>query len=162
MAEEALQQELVAAFPFLAGALRAPRARRVFAEVPAGKATEVITHLVTTAGFTILCTITGLDLGDTLAALYHLARENGVVLTLSVAVPKAKPVLKTITGFFPAADCYERELVDLLGFEIEGLAPGNRYPLPDGWPPGQFPLRKDWKQESLDPITDMTMEHRNG
>jgi membrane-bound hydrogenase subunit beta len=55
-----------------------------------------------------------------------------------------------VTGMFPAADCYERELVDLLGFEVQGLPPGNRYPLPDGWPDGQHPLLKDWKIDMLD------------
>ena len=49
---------------------------------------------------------------------------------------------------FPAAHIYERELVDLLGAKVEGLPPGNRYPLPDDWPEVQYPLRKDWKQES--------------
>ncbi len=161
MAEEALQQELLAAFPFLQGALRAPRARRVFADMPADKASDAIAYLAGKGGFHVLCAITGLDLGESLGALYHLARENGTVLTLSVAVPKTAPVLKTVTHLYPAADCYERELVDLLGFRIDGLGEGNRYPLPDGWPAGQYPLRKDWKAEGLEAINDMYKESGN-
>ena len=60
-------------------------------------------------------------------------------------VPKDEPVLQTVTGYFPAAELYEREMVDLLGMQVQGLPPGTRYPLPDGWPAGQYPLRKDWK-----------------
>jgi Ni,Fe-hydrogenase III component G len=36
-------------------------------------------------------------------------------------------------------------MMDLFGMQVEGLPPGNRYPLPDDWPPNQYPLRKDWK-----------------
>jgi Ni,Fe-hydrogenase III component G len=61
--------------------------------------------------------------------------------------PKSNPVIKTITNYFPAAHIYERELEDMFGAKVEGLTPGHRYPLPDGWPVGQYPLRKDWKQE---------------
>ncbi len=147
--EQAIASELVRKFPFLDGKVRAPRARRVFADVPAANIQEVFPHAVKEMGFTILCTITGLDLGEDLAAIYHLARPAGEVLNLTVRVPKSAPVLQTVSGTFPAADAYERELIDLLGFDVRGLPPGNRYPLPDGWPAGQYPLRKDWKEEML-------------
>ncbi|MEI6093142.1 MAG: NADH-quinone oxidoreductase subunit C, partial [bacterium] len=64
--------------------------------------------------------------------------------------PKSNPVIKTITDTFPGGDLYERELTDLLGAKIDGLPNGIRYPLPDGWPEGQYPLRKDWNREMLD------------
>ena len=99
--------------------------------------------------FTILCAMTGLDLGATLGVIYHLARPSGVVLNLATALPKDKPVLQSVTARFPAAAAYERELVDLLGFQVQGLPEGPRYPLPDNWPAGQHPLRKDWTAESL-------------
>ena len=148
--EQATIAQLVQKFPFLEGKIRTPRQRRIFAEAPADKAREIFDYAVGPMGFSILCTITGLDLGENLGVIYHLSRTSGEVLNIQTAVPKAKPVLQTVTGTFPAADCYERELVDLLGFEVQGLPPGNRYPLPEGWPAGQYPLRKDWKSEVLD------------
>jgi Ni,Fe-hydrogenase III component G len=150
MAEErAIQAELVGKFPFLAAKIRIPRERRMFAEAPAEQAPEVVGYLQDRMQFSILCTITGLDLGATLGVIYHLARPSGVVLSLSSAVPKEKPVLQSVTGRFPAAAAYERELADLLGFQVQGLPDGPRYPLPDSWPAGQYPLRKDWKADSL-------------
>ena len=150
MAEEkAVQAELVGKFPFLEARIRIPRARRMFAEAPAEQAGEVLDHLADRMQFTILCTITGLDLGATLGVVYHLARPSGIVLSLATAVPKEKPVLQSVTARFPAAAAYERELVDLLGFQVQGLPEGPRYPLPDNWPAGQHPLRKDWTPESL-------------
>jgi Ni,Fe-hydrogenase III component G len=147
--EQAIQAELVGKFPFLDGRIRIARARRMFAEAPAGQVGEVLGHLEERMQFSILCTITGLDLGATLGVIYHLARPSGVVLSLSTALPKEKPVLQSITARFPAAAAYERELADLLGFQVEGLPDGPRYPLPDNWPAGQHPLRKDWTPDSL-------------
>ena len=67
------------------------------------------------------------------------------MLNLKTTVPKDKPVIKTVTDYFKQAVLYERELEDLLGMKVEGLPEGRRYPLPDNWPVGDHPLRKDWK-----------------
>lgn len=148
--EPTIREELQSRFPFLREHIRVARERRVFVETPLESFQEVFEHLVTKMGFSILCTITGLDMGEKLGAIYHLARTNGVILSLSTNVSKEIPVIHTITSYFPAADAYERELVDLLGFKVEGLPAGSRYPLPDGWPEGQYPLRKDWKASMLE------------
>jgi Ni,Fe-hydrogenase III component G len=110
---------------------------------------EVLKFLMDKIHFDTLCTITGLDEGTTLAMIYHLTRQDGVVINLKTSVPKENPTIKTITGYFPSAEFYERELVDLFGAKVEGLPEGSRYPLPDGWPEGQYPLRKDWISSSL-------------
>ena len=158
---ELIQAELTAKFPFLQGCIQVPRARRVSVDVPAEHVAYVFTHLVTEAECVILCAITGLDLGATLGILYHLAREDGTLVTLATAVPKENPVIQTVTWRFPAADCYERELIDLLGIQVQGLPEGQRYPLPDNWPAGQYPLRKDWKPESLDALPAYAKEPDN-
>jgi membrane-bound hydrogenase subunit beta len=145
--ETKLQRDLQDRFPFLADHVRVARERRVFAETPYEHFAAVFEGVVKDLDFPILCMITGLDLGERLGLIYHLARNNGLLLSLQTSVPKASPVVQTVTARFPAADCYERELADLLGFEVQGLPPGSRYPLPDGWPAGQFPLRKDWHEE---------------
>jgi Ni,Fe-hydrogenase III component G len=160
--EQEIQAQLLQKFPFLEGKVRVARERRIFAEVPADKFAEVFAHATGPLGFTILCTITGLDVGDNLVAIYHVARTTGEVLNLSTAVPKTQPVLQTVSGQFPAADCYERELVDLLGFQVQGLPDGNRYPLPDGWPAGQFPLRKEWKPTMLEGVFPPAKEADHG
>jgi Ni,Fe-hydrogenase III component G len=143
--EENIKRQLIERFGCLSDKITVPRIRRIFAVVPAADFAEAFDYAVSKLGFVILDTITGLDEGATLGFIYHLARENGIVLNLHISVPKEKPVIKTIMPYFPAAEDYERELVDLLGAQVEGLPPGNRYPLPDDWPANQYPLRKDWK-----------------
>ena len=144
--EQKIETDLIKIFPILQGKVRIQRARRIFVDVPAERFAEVFAYLYRRGGFTILCTITGLDLGGTFGVLYHLAQEGGIVITVEIAVPKESPAIRTVTSTFPAADAYEREMVDLLGMQVQGLPPGNRYPLPDDWPAGQYPLRKDWKK----------------
>jgi len=148
--EEDILKELGEKFVSLAGKGRIARARRIFLEVPAAEFAQVFLYVHREMKFSGMTTITGQDVGTNLTAMYHMTRVSGVVLNLIVAVPKENPVLPTVTPYFPAADAYERELIDLLGMKVEGLAPGARYPLPDGWPEGQYPLRKEWNAKMLD------------
>ena len=147
--EESIKRQLIERFKYLTDKIAVQRVRRIFADVPVDNFAEIFDYAVSKLGFVILATITGLDEGPTLGVIYHIARENGIILNLHISVPKDKPVIKTVSARFPAADAYEREMVDLLGMQVEGLPPGNRYPLPDGWPAGQYPLRKDWKSDTI-------------
>ena len=150
MSEETIiQEELSKKFPFLADKIRIARERRLFAEVPVVNLPEVFDYLVHDMKFEILCTITALDLGATLGVVYHLARVNGIVINLTAILHKLAPIVKSVTSYFPAAEVYEREMVDLMGVEVRGLPPGSRYPLPDDWPKEVFPLRKDWNLKML-------------
>jgi Ni,Fe-hydrogenase III component G len=109
---------------------------------------SVFDYAVKDLSFSHLIAITGLDEQDRLGFIYHLAQDGGIGLNLKTSVSKENPVLRTVTGHFAVAQIYERELVDLFGARVEGLPEGERYPLPDGWPAGQYPLRKDWKPTS--------------
>ena len=148
--EDEIRQSLMEQFHMPEDKVRIQRVRRMWARVEASEFTSVLDYLRGKQGFVILCTITGLDEGENLGVLYHLAREDGIMLNVEVTVPKANPAIKTVTAIFPGADMYEREIVDLLGVQVEGLAPGFRYPLTDDWPKNQYPLRKDWNVEMLD------------
>ena len=143
--EQTIQAALTTRFPALQDKIRVQRERRIFVDVPYADFAAVFDYIVKDMQFPILCAMTGLDQGESLGVIYHLARESGVVLNVATSVPKDKPVLQTVTSYFPAADVYEREMVDLLGMQVTGLPEGPRYPLPNDWPAGEYPLRKDWK-----------------
>ncbi len=137
-----------ARFPALAGKVTSPRARRVTADVEQAAFRELFDWVVAELSFDRLCAITGLDDKDALGAIYALGRADGTLLSLKTRVPREAPVLETVTDRFPGAANYERELDDLLGFEVRGIPPGKRYPLPDDWPVDEKPLRKDWKPKA--------------
>ena len=145
--EENIQNELIKKFGFLEGKITVRRARRIFAEVPLKNFNEVFEYALKNLSFVMLCTITGLDETQTLGFIYHIAREDGIMLNIKVSVNKSNPVIKTVPGYFAGADIYERELMDLLGATVEGLPEGRRYPLSDDWPTDEYPLRKDWKKK---------------
>lgn len=146
--EEIIVQELIKKFPFMQDKAKVQRARRIVAEATAEGFEEVFAYAQRDLKFSILCTITGLDEGQTLGFIYHMARTDGITFSLKFSAPKDKPVIKSIFKYFPNADIYERELMDLLGAEVEGLPEGSRYPLPDDWPKDEHPLRKDWAPKS--------------
>ncbi|MCX5716544.1 MAG: NADH-quinone oxidoreductase subunit C [Candidatus Omnitrophica bacterium] len=147
--EEDIKQKLIEKFNYMDNAVTIKRERRIFADVAIGHFTEVFDYLVRQAGFISLCAITGMDEGNnTFAVIYHISNFGGAVFSLRTRIPRENPTVKTITGYFASADIYERELMDLLGIKVDGLNEGRRYPLPDNWPQGQYPLRKEWKREA--------------
>ncbi len=139
----AIAAGLRAAFTLPDGAVKVQRATRLWVEVEKARFQQCFDHLVRKEGFTILCTITGLDLGADLGFIYHLARDGGIMANLKTRCPKGEP-FPSVTPAFPGAAIYEAELVDLLGAMIDGLPPGPRYPLPEDWPADEHPLLKDW------------------
>jgi membrane-bound hydrogenase subunit beta len=157
--------ELQAKFSFPEGAMKIQRATRLWVDVEQANFAQVFDHVVKSMGFSILCTITGLDLGTDLGFIYHLARDGdksagyvgGVMANLKTRVPKGG-AMQSVTPYFPGADIYESELEDLLGARIEGKPVSPRYPLPENWPEGDHPLLKDWKpkQAATPPLTAPT------
>jgi len=148
--EENIKQQLADRFNFLADKITIKRARRLFLEVSMDKFSEVFDHAIKALNFSMLSAITGLDEGDKYGLIYHLAQESGIMLNIKTSIPKDNPILQAVTGYFPSAEMYEREMADLLGIKVKGLPDGNRYPLPDDWPADQYPLRKGWKSDVLD------------
>ncbi|HIQ55282.1 MAG TPA: hydrogenase large subunit, partial [Pyrodictium sp.] len=60
-------------------------------------------------------------------------------------IPWDDPKFKSTTPKVPAASWYEREVKDLLGLEPIGHPDPRRLALPDDWPEGLYPMRKDFK-----------------
>lgn len=124
--------------------ITSPRERRVFAETTAEKLVEV-TQALKQWGMVNLGTITGLDLGEQFEVIYHFYDGKGLILNLKVHTPRNDPKVPTLTGIFPGVFLYEREILDLFGIQVEGTPMVRKYPVPEDWPDGQFPMRKDWK-----------------
>lgn len=149
--ENAIQKELTDKFSFLVDKVVVKRERRILVDVQDySNFRKVFDYAYNSLDFKRACMISGTDEGENFGVLYHLARFEGIILDLKTYIPRSKPVLKTVMDTFPGVELYERELVDMLGITVEGLPEGNRYPLPDNWPDGQYPLRKEWKKEMLD------------
>ena len=101
--------------------------------------------------FHITC---GMDYGDHFEVVYVLTDEDNTMLNLRQrTVSREDTAIVSVFQYFENSLFHERELVDLFGIQVQGLPPGHRYPLPDKWPDGNYPLRKDWKPEFFDKKT---------
>ncbi len=93
-----------------------------------------------------LSAIVGLDLGpqaNEMEVLYHFCPE-GAVITLRIRVPRQGATLPNLCDVIPSAEVFERELREMFGIEITGLHTTDHLYLPDDWPDGVYPLRRDF------------------
>jgi membrane-bound hydrogenase subunit beta len=121
-----------------------PDRRRIFLRVSPGDLLSAVTLLRDKYGFTHVSTISGVDMGETFEIIYHFATTE-TTLHLRTEVPRGHPHIESISPVIPGAILYERELQDMFGLVVEHIPDARRLVLPDDWPAGQFPLRKDWK-----------------
>jgi NADH:ubiquinone oxidoreductase subunit C len=92
-----------------------------------------------------LSAITGLDLGveaGALEVLYHFCSGEAVI-TLRAQVPREAPSVPSLWQIIPSAETSERELSEMFGVTVDGLRNTDHLYLPDEWPEGLYPLRKD-------------------
>jgi Ni,Fe-hydrogenase III large subunit/Ni,Fe-hydrogenase III component G len=69
--------------------------------------------------------------------------KDHVLCSVLTQLPEDDLKIDSITKMVPAASWAEREMRDLLGIEPVGHEYLKRLVLPDGWPEGKHPLRKD-------------------
>ncbi len=149
--EQAIADTLCENFPFLQGKITVQREKRIFTQsLPREEFEQVILFLHDRLGFYKAHHVVGRDDGEDLGFIYLLSNAEGVVLALKEKAPKADPRIPSQSCLYPSVLLHERELVDLFGAVVEGLPPGLTYPLPDGWPKGNYPMRKDWNPKYFD------------
>jgi Ni,Fe-hydrogenase III large subunit/Ni,Fe-hydrogenase III component G len=85
--------------------------------------------------------------------LFSLDRE-GVFLALDCLVPEWEERIDSITPLIPGADWSERECRDAVGVEARGHPDPRRLILPDDWPEGAFPLRRDFPYNERPPAAE--------
>ncbi len=93
-----------------------------------------------------LTAIVGIDLwptSDELEVLYHFCPEAAVI-TLRVRIPRNGASVPSLCDIIPSAEVFERELREMFGIEITGLHTTDHLYLPDDWPDGVYPLRRDF------------------
>ena len=122
--------------------------------VPRERAREVVGHLKSEAATTypLLYDLTAIDErtrthrdgqpASDFTVVYHLmSLEHNRDVRLKVALQGETPTLPTITGVFPAATWYEREVWDMFGVGFDGLPARPRLLMPPWWE--GHPLRKE-------------------
>jgi NADH:ubiquinone oxidoreductase 27 kD subunit len=97
-------------------------------------------------------TASGVDDFDSLEILYHFSHDpsNITVSIRALLKDKQDPHIDTITDITRSAWWIERELHELFGIEFDGNSDLRPLLLPDDWPQGVYPLRKDFQPPKRD------------
>ncbi len=143
------EKELRTLFPN--GETRKTSERRYWINVPPGELQDAVRTLRDKLGIVHLSTIVGEDLRDAFMNSYIFSGE--VVVTISVRIDRDKAEVPSLAPVIDGAMVYEREIHDLLGIVPVGHPDLRRQILPEDWPEGVYPLRKDYvvAQGPVDP-----------
>jgi NADH-quinone oxidoreductase subunit D len=142
-ADELLQKAESLLAGFAKGTAR-PEPNRLDAVIQSSDLVATTTAL-RRAGWGFLSALTGVDLGkdaNQIEALYHVC-EGDAIATLRVTLPRTGGAVPTVQAIYPNALFFERELMEMFGVTVKGLADTSHLYLPDGWPEGTYPLLKD-------------------
>lgn len=108
---------------------------------------DSIKHLIELQ-FPHLAVASGNDLGKTIEILYHFTLNydqphEEIILNISVELPKTDPTIDTISDIIPGALITEREKMEMLGIIVKGIPDDSRVFVPDDFPKGVYPWRRD-------------------
>lgn len=89
----------------------------------------------------------GVDTRTCIEILYHFTLEEiNLLISLRVKLDRQAPVIDSLTPSFEAANWIEREIHELLGVEFKNHPDMRRLLLPESWPEGVYPLRRDYQE----------------
>ena len=151
LAEQAIVDKLCDKFPSLQDRIFVQRSKRIFTSFMMRDEFEpIIRYVHDEMGFNKANHVVGTDEGEYLGFVYILSNIEGIILALKLKAPKSNPQIRTMTDVYPSLELHERELVNLFGAEVQGLIGVSSYPLPDNWPQGSYPMRKEWDPKYFD------------
>jgi membrane-bound hydrogenase subunit beta len=107
--------------------------------ISANALVSVVRDLREKFGYYHLSTITGIDTGNEVEILYHFWHKIGI--TLRLVLPYQHLQVPSLTDTIPGAALYEREIAEMFGITVDGLADTSPLLLPDDWD-GSAPMRK--------------------
>jgi len=98
--------------------------------------------------FPHLSVVSGSDTGDAIRLLYHFSiyygRKHGeYMVTFTILLPKTDLTVPTISDLIPGAVFTEREKQEFFGIHVVDIPDSRRLFLPDDFPEGVYPWRKD-------------------
>ncbi|HBY98563.1 MAG: NADH-quinone oxidoreductase subunit C [Ardenticatenaceae bacterium] len=122
------------------------RLGEVAVTVDTRKIVEVCRWLRDERAFVLLSDLTAQDCAagePRFYVIYHVrSLVHGELIRLRAGVSSKKGRLPSVTGVWPGANFYEREVYDLFGIEFEGHPNLRRILMPEEWE--GHPLRKDY------------------
>jgi len=109
---------------------------------------KAVEHICELQKYPHLAIISSSDRGNDVELIYHFTIYYGqhlaeLSLGLRIDVPKNDLKIPTITNIIPGALFTERETQEMMGVEVVDIPDNRRLFLPDDFPEGVYPWRKD-------------------
>jgi len=146
--------EIVRHIVDMGGVVEESKASEVYVRVPRDRLKDFARYLYESGAY--LKTCVGVDERQLngLFAVYYIfgLDELGKDIVLRALAPEDDAWVESIASEVPAADWCELELRDLVGIEPKNRLV-KRLVLPDDWPDGVYPLRKEFKHDTRPPRT---------
>jgi Ni,Fe-hydrogenase III component G len=100
-------------------------------------------------------TVTAIDVRDHFEMLYHFTfdRED-LIVSFRFCLEKANPEVDSLAPLFEGANWAERETHETMGIKFKGHPDLRRLLLPEDWPDGVYPLRRDYQEWDKSAIRD--------
>ena len=128
--------------------------KRVYMEIKPGSIVNVASYIFKDleARFNIA---SGVDTPTNIEILYHFSLEYiNLLISLRVKLDKKNPSVDSLAPVFEGANWIEREMHEILGIEFKGHPDLRPLLLPEEWPKGVYPLRRDYKEWDKKAIRD--------
>ena len=131
-------------------AIKKNRFSSLWVEVKRSAFRHAVEHICRLQKYPHLAIISSSDLGAEVELIYHFTIYYGqhleeLSLGLRVKLPKSDLKIPTITDLIPGAIFTERETQEMMGVEVVGIPDKRRLFLPEDFPEGAYPWRKDEK-----------------
>jgi Ni,Fe-hydrogenase III component G len=100
-------------------------------------------------------TLTGVDRREHMEMLYHFTFEDvNLIVSFRIKLDKSHLEIESITPIVEGANWVERETFEVLGVQFKGHPDLRRLLLPEDWPEGVYPLRRDYQEWDKGAIRD--------
>ncbi len=97
----------------------------------------------------------GVDTRHNIEILYHFTLEEiNLIISLRVKLNKSNLEIDSLAPVFEGANWIEREIYEMLGVKFRGHPQLKRLLLPDEWPEGVYPLRREYQEWDKGAIRD--------
>ena len=131
----------------------------IWMKIETGILHDAVAELIS-IDFPHLGVISAVDMIEEIDVLYHMtvffgSKGSEITVSFIVSVPKENPVVPTISDLIPGAVYSEREKQELMGIIVDGIPDQRGLFLPDDFPEGIYPWRKDEAGVRDDMIKDL-------
>jgi len=128
--------------------------KKIYIEIDPNALVPVARHIFKDLGARFN-TASGVDTRQHFEILYHFTFEElDMVVSLRVILPRDRLEIASLTSVFEGANWIEREINEMLGIRFIGHPELRHLLLPDDWPDGVYPLRRDYKEWDPNAVRD--------